>query len=80
MFIHCVAVRLLKISHQNNFKMPLIKSPEYAANQIFKGLTQSNAFEIHFPKSFTYIMKILRIMPNWLYLKLVKKGMKLVGR
>ena len=49
-------------------------------NKIFKGLTQSNAFEIHFPKPFTYIMKILKIMPNWLYLKLIKKGMQLIGR
>ena len=68
------------MTDQNDFPMPMIKSPEYAANQMFKGLTQSNAFEIHFPKQFTFIMKILRIMPNWLYLKLVKKGMKLAGR
>ena len=68
------------MTDQNDFPMPMIKSPEFAADKIFKGLTQSNAFEIHFPKSFTFIMKILRIMPNWLYLKLVKKGMRLIGR
>ena len=39
---------------------------------------KSNSFEIHFPKKFTFIMKILKIMPNWLYLKLIKKGMKLI--
>ncbi len=68
------------MTDQNDFPMPMIKSPEYAADQMFKGLTQSNAFEIHFPKQFTFIMKILKIMPNWLYLKLIKKGMKLVDR
>ena len=68
------------MTDQNDFPMPMIKSPEFAANKIFKGLTQSNVFEIHFPKQFTFIMKILKIMPNWLYLKLVKKGMKLMGR
>ena len=68
------------MTDQNDFPMPMIKSPEFAADQIFKGLTKLNAFEIHFPKQFTYIMKILQIMPNWLYLKLVKKGMKLIGR
>jgi len=47
---------------------------------MFKGLTQLNSFEIHFPKQFTFIMKILKIMPNWLYLKIVKKGMSLIGR
>ena len=68
------------MTDQNDFPMPMIKSPEFAADEIFKGLTQSNAFEIHFPKQFTFIMKILKIMPNWLYLKLIKKGMKLMGR
>ena len=68
------------MTDQNDFPMPMIKSPEFAAGEMFKGLTKSNAFEIHFPKKFTFIMKILKIMPNWLYLKLIKKGMKLIGR
>ena len=68
------------MTDQNDFPMPMIKSSEFAADEMFKGLTQSNAFEIHFPKQFTFIMKILKIMPNWLYLKLIKKGMKLMGR
>ena len=68
------------MTDQNDFPMPMIKSPEFAADQIFKGLTKLNAFEIHFPKQFTYIMKILQIMPNWLYFKILKKGMKLIGR
>ena len=67
------------MTDQNNFPMPMIKSPEFAANEIFKGLTKSNAFEIHFPKNFTFIMKILKVMPNWLYFKILKKGMKLIN-
>ena len=34
------------------------------------------AFEIHFPKSFTIFVKLLKIMPNWLYFLLAKKEMK----
>jgi len=68
------------MTDQNDFPMPMIKSPEFAAEEIFKGLTKSNSFEIHFPKLFTFIMKILKVMPNWLYLKIVKKGMSLIGR
>ena len=68
------------MTDQNDFPMPMIKSAEFAADQMFKGLTQSNAFEIHFPKQFTFIMKILKFMPNWLYLRIVKKGMQLIGR
>jgi len=68
------------MTDQNDFPMPMIKSPEFAAEKMFKGLTQLNSFEIHFPKQFTFIMKILKIMPNWLYLKIIKKGMSLIGR
>ena len=66
------------MTDQNPFPMPMIESVEFAAEEIFKGLTKSKSFEIHFPKKFTFIMKILKIMPNWLYLKLIKKGMKLI--
>ena len=68
------------MTDQNDFTMPMIKSAEFAAEEMFKGLTKSNSFEIHFPKQFTYLMKILKIMPNWLYLKIVKKGMQFVDR
>ena len=68
------------MTDQNPFPMPMIVSAEFAADEMFKGLTKSNSFEIHFPKQFTFIMKILKIMPNWLYLKIVKKGMSLIGR
>ena len=67
------------MTDQNPFPMPMIVSAEFAAEEMFKGLTKSNSFEIHFPKKFTFIMKILKILPNWLYLKLIKKGMKLIG-
>ena len=56
--------------------MPMIKSPEYAAEKIFIGLIKKNAFEIHFPKSFTIFVKLLKIMPNWLYFLLVEKVIK----
>ena len=66
------------MTDKNTFKMPMIKSPEYAAQKIFLGLTKKNSFEIHFPKSFTFGMKLLKIMPNWLYFFLIKKGMKTI--
>ena len=68
------------MTDQNTFPMPMIASAEFAAEEMFKGLIKSNSFEIHFPKQFTFIMKILKVMPNWLYLKIVKKGMSLIGR
>ena len=64
------------MTDQNDFPMPMIKTPEFAAEEIYNGLVKKNAFEIHFPKSFTIVMKILRILPNWIYFKLVEKGLK----
>jgi len=67
------------MTDQNDFPMPMIKSPEFAANEIYKGLTKKKGFEIHFPKAFTFIMKFLQILPNGLYFKLVSKGMKKIN-
>ena len=64
------------MTDQNDFPMPMIKSPEFAANEIYKGLTVKKSFEIHFPKAFTYFLKFLQILPSRLYFKLVSKGMK----
>jgi len=64
------------MTDKNKFPMPMIKSPEYAAEKIFIGLIRKNAFEIHFPKSFTIFVKLLKIMPNWLFFWLVEKGVK----
>ena len=65
------------MTDKNNFKMPFIKSPEFAAQKIYNGLIKSNAFEITFPKQLTLIMKILRILPYWKYLYLIEKLTKL---
>ena len=67
------------MTDQNDFPMPMIRSPEFAAEQIYVGLVKKNAFEIHFPKSFTFIMKILQILPNWIYFKILDKGMKKIS-
>jgi len=66
------------MTDKNKFLMPMIKSAEFAAEKMFIGLTKKNSFEIHFPITFTLGMKLLKIMPNWLYFLLVKKGMKTI--
>jgi len=64
------------MTDKNKFPMPMIRSPEYAAEKIFIGLTKKNVFEIHFPVAFTMLMKLLKIIPNWLYFMIASKGMK----
>ena len=61
------------MTDKNKFKMPFIKSADFAANKIYKGLIKGKAFEIAFPKELTTVMKILRILPYWLYLYLIEK-------
>ena len=64
------------LTDKNEFQMPFIKSPEFAAEKMFNGLTRSKAFEIHFPKALTMILKFLRILPYKIYLYLIDKGVK----
>ncbi len=60
------------MTEKNDFEMPMVISPEEAADSIYKGMI-ANDFEIHFPKKFTFIMKFIHIMPNWLYIILGRK-------
>jgi len=64
------------LTNKNTFNMPFIKSPEFAANKIYNGLTKGNAFEIHFPKELTILLKFLRILPYRVYLFLINKTVK----
>ncbi len=64
------------LTDKNEFSMPFLKTPDYAAEKIYNGLIKSNAFEIHFPKGLTLTLKFLRILPYKLYLFLVDKLVK----
>ena len=64
------------LTDKNEFSMPFLKTPDYAAEKIFNGLVKSNAFEIHFPKGLTLVLKFLRILPYKLYLVVVDKLVK----
>jgi short-subunit dehydrogenase len=64
------------LTDKNEFPMPFIKSPEFAAEKMFNGLTKSKSFEIHFPKTLTILLKIFRILPYKIYLFLIDKAVK----
>jgi short-subunit dehydrogenase len=59
------------MTDKNNFKMPFLKTPEYAADKIYDGLVNKNVFEIHFPKSLTITLKLLSFLPSKIYFGLV---------
>tara|TARA_B100000787_G_scaffold166532_1_gene151900 strand:+ start:2977 stop:3744 length:768 start_codon:yes stop_codon:yes gene_type:complete len=68
------------MTDQSDLPMPMIKSPEYAAEKIYIGLIKKKNFEIHFPKNFTFLMKVIRILPNWLYFSAINFGNKFMKR
>lgn len=59
-----------RLTEKNDFSMPCIITPQQAAKSMIKGM-QSSAFEIHFPKRFTYVLKFLRLLPHWLYFRMI---------
>ena len=64
------------MTDKNDFKMPFLKTTEYAADKIYDGLVNKNVFEIHFPKSLTLILKLLSFLPSKIYFGLIGKMTK----
>ena len=57
----------------NSFKMPFLKSANYAADKIFHGLTNKYKFEIYFPFILVFLVKIMRVLPLKIYSFIWKK-------
>jgi short-subunit dehydrogenase len=51
-----------RLTARNDFTMPALMSPEEAAAAAVDGFSRGN-FEIHFPRRFTRVMKLLAILP-----------------
>lgn len=60
------------MTDKNDFSMPMMIEPDVAARAIADGL-QRRAFEIHFPRKFSYIMKILRLAPHRLFFQIAER-------
>ncbi len=59
------------LTDKNAFKMPMIVEPDVAAAAIADGLL-TRRFEIHFPRKFTLLLKLLRLLPYRLSLRLTR--------
>ena len=64
------------MTDKNDFKMPFLKTTDYAAEKIYDGLVNKNVFEIRFPKSLTFILKVLSFLPSKIYFSLIGKMTK----
>lgn len=61
-----------RLTAKNDFDMPALLTPEQAAQAMLQGW-RSGAFEIHFPKRFTRVLRLLRLLPYRLYFYVVGK-------
>ncbi len=59
------------MTRDNPFPMPGIIQAEEAAQELLKGL-ERRKYEIIFPRGFVYGVKLLRLLPNWLYFWVVR--------
>ncbi len=51
-----------RLTDRNDFDMPALLTPEQAAAELVEGFT-TGRFEIHFPKRFTRVMKLIAHLP-----------------
>jgi NAD(P)-dependent dehydrogenase (short-subunit alcohol dehydrogenase family) len=62
-----------RLTAQNDFRMPALIEPEQAAAAILHGWAAGD-FHIHFPKRFTRLMLLLRLLPYRCYFAAVRRG------
>lgn len=68
----CPGFVATRLTAKNHFAMPAIITPDQAALAVIHGL-QTRAFELHFPKRFTIWMKLLRVLPYAISLRLTAR-------
>lgn len=62
------------LTARNPFAMPFVMAPDRAAQRIIRGLTIGRAFEITFPRRFTWALKAVNLLPWKPYFWLVAKA------
>lgn len=64
-----------RLTEMNDFEMPKLMEPDDAARYAIKGLKTSK-FDIAFPNPFLFSLKVISMLPYWLYFKLMRKIVK----
>lgn len=59
-----------RLTDKNEFKMPFLMTPEEAAQDMFELMCDEHAFDRNFPRVFSWVFRLSRFLPNWLYYRL----------
>jgi len=63
------------LTDRNDFPMPFIIEADDAARRIMRGIRRGR-FEITFPKRFTWWLKLMRVMPYFLYFAITRRMLR----
>lgn len=61
------------LTDRNTFPMPALVSADEAAREILRGIERGR-FEIHFPRRFTGLLKLARLLPYPVYFRLARRA------
>lgn len=53
-----------RLTEKNDFKMPMLMTPEQAADRVFKAL-QKRRFRTDFPAPFSWAIRLFEYLPDW---------------
>jgi len=57
-----------RLTDRNSFRMPMLMTPQDAAKRVLKAMT-SRRFRTDFPAPFSWALRAMRLVPDWLYLR-----------
>jgi len=60
------------LTAQNRFAMPALMTPRAAAQRMLAGWARGD-FDIHFPRRFTWALRVLRLLPYRVYFAIVRR-------
>jgi NADP-dependent 3-hydroxy acid dehydrogenase YdfG len=59
-----------RLTEKNDFRMPFLMTPDAAAQEMFELMCDEGRFARHFPRLFSYVFRLSRFLPGWVYYRL----------
>ena len=59
-----------RLTDKNDFSMPFLMEPDQAAQEMFELMCDDTTFVRHFPRGFSYLFRLSRLLPDWAYYRL----------